>query len=389
MGVALSWARSWAEGLERPPVLLRPQPPGLAAETVVVPWVDRLARGRDLIDAAIAWVAQRLGQPAGSVGRSLRAMTPHEVERFLDAAVPLVSETGVELVVRRLIELATAGRRQQATGLAPEFNTLLEGRGRPWLRTLKALGELVPQPCLPILVVAPAGLDSDPEPEPDPALACLDGVARLLAELAATQPRAAIVLIVEPGLFDTYMARAPESRAKALLRETVLTVTGAGSGSWDRASDIAEQRAGGAEHGVETPDRESGIRNHESEQDAARSAAERFLFDLLDALPETSGLFQLNATLDFPFGPGRDIEVDLLGRSLKLAVEIDGYHHFQDPEAYRRDRRKDLELQRRGYLVLRFLAEDIVARLEVVLDTIVSAVAFCRHRHDRERGKPA
>jgi very-short-patch-repair endonuclease len=43
----------------------------------------------------------------------------------------------------------------------------------------------------------------------------------------------------------------------------------------------------------------------------------------------------------------------------------------------RRSRRKDWELQRRGYLVLRFLAEDVVCRLDEILDTILAAV---RHR---------
>jgi very-short-patch-repair endonuclease len=69
-------------------------------------------------------------------------------------------------------------------------------------------------------------------------------------------------------------------------------------------------------------------------------------------------------------------EVDLVSRKLRLAIEIDGYYHFQDLDDYRRDRRKDLELQRRGYLVLRFLAADVVARLEEILDTILNAVAY-------------
>ena len=77
-------------------------------------------------------------------------------------------------------------------------------------------------------------------------------------------------------------------------------------------------------------------------------------------------------------GQTRWIEVDLVARSLKLAVEVDGYHHFQDPEAYRRDRRKDLELQKHGYLVVRVLADDVVERLEEVMDTILAAVAFRR-----------
>ena len=51
---------------------------------------------------------------------------------------------------------------------------------------------------------------------------------------------------------------------------------------------------------------------------------------------------------------------------------------FTDPEAFRRDRRKDLELQKQGYLVVRVLAEDVVERLEEVMDTILAAVAFRR-----------
>src|SRR5207244_11317535 len=111
---------------------------------------------KDLVDAAIAGLARRLDQPAGSLCRSLRAMTIHDVVRFFDAAVPLVSETGVERVARRLIELAAEGRRGSAPGLAPELNALLDGHGRPWIRVLKALGELVPQERLPVLFLAPA-----------------------------------------------------------------------------------------------------------------------------------------------------------------------------------------------------------------------------------------
>ncbi len=111
--------------------------------------------------------------------------------------------------------------------------------------------------------------------------------------------------------------------------------------------------------------------------DRARSAAERFLFDLLNELPETAGLFELNGRLEFCFGP-MPAEVDLLARGLRLALEIDGFHHFREPEGYRRDRRKDALLQRQGYLVLRCLAEDVVVRLEEILQEIRMMVAFRR-----------
>ncbi len=118
--------------------------------------------------------------------------------------------------------------------------------------------------------------------------------------------------------------------------------------------------------------------DRESDDDDAARAAERFLFERLESFPETAGLFELNGALDFRFGPTRWIEVDLVARSLKLAVEVDGYHHFLDPEAYRRDRRKDLELRKHGYLVVRVLADDVVERFEDVRNTILAAVAFRR-----------
>jgi very-short-patch-repair endonuclease len=63
----------------------------------------------------------------------------------------------------------------------------------------------------------------------------------------------------------------------------------------------------------------------------------------------------------------------------KLVVEIDGSHyHLGSKDAYRRDRRKDWLFQQHGYHVLRFLADDVVARLEEILATILTALDFCR-----------
>lgn len=114
----------------------------------------------------------------------------------------------------------------------------------------------------------------------------------------------------------------------------------------------------------------------------ARSAQESFLFQRLDSLAATAGVFELNGRVRIE---SREAEVDLVSRDLRLAIEIDGYRHFQDAEAYRRDRRKDLELQRAGYLVLRFLADDVVARLEAILDETLRAVS---ERRARPPGNP-
>lgn len=69
------------------------------------------------------------------------------------------------------------------------------------------------------------------------------------------------------------------------------------------------------------------------------------------------------------------MEVDLLCADSRLVVEIDGAQHLADPVAYRRDRRKDQLLQENGYLVLRFLVEDLAKELDTVLDAILRTVS--------------
>lgn len=104
--------------------------------------------------------------------------------------------------------------------------------------------------------------------------------------------------------------------------------------------------------------------------DRARSASEAFLFRRLETMAQTAGRFRLNALIPIPFdGQGR-MEVDLLDDASRVAIEVDGCQHLGDRQAYRRDRGKDQLLQENGYLVLRFLAEDIGTRLDHVLDAI-------------------
>jgi len=111
------------------------------------------------------------------------------------------------------------------------------------------------------------------------------------------------------------------------------------------------------------------------DQTRARSASESFLARRLESLPETSGIFVLNAKLAIPFDDWSEMEVDLHSPNLRIAIEIDGPQHLNDPAAYRRDRRKDALLQQHGCLVLRFLAEDLGKHLDETLDTILRAIA--------------
>ena len=108
-----------------------------------------------------------------------------------------------------------------------------------------------------------------------------------------------------------------------------------------------------------------------------RSASEKFLFEQLESMPQTVGLFLPNQDLEFLHGTRR-AEADMVAPALKLVIEVDGGYFHLNPKQYRADRRKDHAYQQHGYWVLRFLAEDIVADLENILDTITKAVAIRR-----------
>ena len=109
--------------------------------------------------------------------------------------------------------------------------------------------------------------------------------------------------------------------------------------------------------------------------DRARSATEAFLFRRLETLSETRRRFRLNEKLPIAFDSAGSLEVDLLCPDARLVVELDGSQHLADPEAYRRDRRKDQLLQENGYFILRFLAEDVSKELDRVLDAILRVLS--------------
>jgi very-short-patch-repair endonuclease len=120
-------------------------------------------------------------------------------------------------------------------------------------------------------------------------------------------------------------------------------------------------------------------RSPQTEQDLqnARSGAEAFLYRVLNEHPRTSGFFKLNEPENFLFG-SRPMEIDLSCRTLRLAIEVDGYFHFVSEDSYRRDRRKDELLQKHGYLVLRFLANDVVPHLPEIVASIIEAIEWRR-----------
>jgi hypothetical protein len=217
----------------------------------------------------------------------------------------------------------------------------------------------------------------------------LAGAARFAARLCATVPPLVVALVVDRKDLDTWL-QGGESQASAMAREGLLELDPsppealaqhlAALGCAPQATlagSLARLAADGASDELLALFA-TAAQSGETDAPAAsraRSAAEQFLFARLESLPWSRGLFELNAHPGIRFA-SRPMEVDLLSQRLRLAVEIDGYYHFREPDAYRSDRRKDLALQRQGYLVLRFLADDVVGRLEEILTTLSEVVSL-------------
>jgi len=73
-----------------------------------------------------------------------------------------------------------------------------------------------------------------------------------------------------------------------------------------------------------------------------------------------------------PVGPWY---ADFLCRELKLVVELDGFSHEVQPE---KDERRDADLRARGYAVLHFTNDDVMADAEGIARAIQSKIEELR-----------
>jgi very-short-patch-repair endonuclease len=110
---------------------------------------------------------------------------------------------------------------------------------------------------------------------------------------------------------------------------------------------------------------------------------ERTLWRALKELPLDGTHFRRQA----PIGP---YIVDFLCRAAHLIIEVDGGHHNED-ETAKRDRERQLWLEREGYRVIRFWNSEITGDLRAVLERIYvelhgsreASVESMKHRRGR------
>lgn len=158
-----------------------------------------------------------------------------------------------------------------------------------------------------------------------PARTLLDLAGEMGADdLEAAYERARVLRLVRPADVRAALDRAPGLRGAGLLRALV------------------EDRPG-----------------------LTRSAAERRLLDLVrrGGLPDPVTNVRVAGH-----------EVDLLWRSARLVVEVDGYAWHRGRRAFEQDRRRDADLQASGFRVLRVTWRRIEQQPEAVLVTLTRAL---------------
>ncbi|AKQ68476.1 hypothetical protein A176_005388 [Myxococcus hansupus] len=331
--------------------------------SVVTAWASALVRERNLMEDAETFVIRV--QPAG-LRRPPRfqGKTARERQVLMEGLTPPHGHKATWELCQALLEAPVA----PVPGMLPE--AVQQAIARAPLLALQALLALAPEGTTPALRVRAGPSDFR--------------AVRTAAALCAAAPALTTGCVLAPETLAEHLQR-EESHALAMLREGRLDLAQAGvelpgSASTSVSTTRARLRQEGAsEQVVQLYD--SAVQTMASvyadADGQARSKAEEFLHARLQEHAGTRGLFVLNGKVD-PGRGARSMEVDLLCTELRLAVEIDGYFHFRNPDGFRRDRRKDVALQCAGFWVVRFLADDVVARLEEILETLDTLIATRR-----------
>jgi very-short-patch-repair endonuclease len=380
-GLASRAWRDWAASAGRAVVAVA-EP----AEGAVAIALCEQAANRSFMAEAARWVARTasLG-PMDELTSRLRAMTPHDLARWW-AGLPVAGDASpaARLCRRLLVDGPPADR-------PADLRDLFASDPRPGIALAAGLAELLGPGALPAELVTAAG--------PGPFRAAVDA----LLPLAEAVPPLPVAVAAPAEAVDAFLAAAGDTRAAAAVREGLVRVEGLTEA--EVRARLADARQAVPDPVVRRP-AETGASGAVADalaaaaalpapptdpaaEDTARSAAERLLREALADDPETAGLFAANERLEFRHGRAA-AEADLVCWELKLVIELDGaYLHLTNLDAYRRDRRKDWEYQRHGYLVLRFLSEDVLPRPEQVLDTVRAAVAFRRSAKTPHGGSPS
>jgi hypothetical protein len=336
----------------------------------------------DPIPLALDWLIRAVSPSCDTARPDVTRMTRYDLDQVW-RAVPANSTDPTGAAAYLLLAAAIGNGVFDPA----RFASALAERGRHdlgdavWLLT--GIGRLYPDNCRPSLVLVSS--------EADDAGRWSEQAIRLLERIAIALPALPVGVCVSNSAYAAASAVFGNTRTAALVREGAIPLPvvsaeelaeqlrAAGVAPPPPAATLDRLLVGGLSPDVATAfvDAARTVRTADAADIASdfRSVHEQFLFEQLESLPETAGLFRPNRALAFRHG-SQPAEADLVAERLKIVVEVDGGYYHLNTTQYRRDRRKDWLYQRHGYLVLRFLAEDVVDDLEAILTTILDAVAL-------------
>jgi very-short-patch-repair endonuclease len=337
------------------------------AAAIVRQWTAAVLEGQDLVGLVATALSQATGSPSQVAAYRLREERHAGTSDLLDA---LASRDAFFQGVCEALVRPPAGFDELWTSLTTTARSFGHNVGS----ITAVLGELIGWHVVPSIALDATVTGTEPA-----AAERLEKIAVAAAKIAELAPLLPVAIFADVPAWSAYERTGVQRHAKDLVLAGLIRV------------ETVRSRVSGDERGrsVETARAvlaEAKARPSDSAADArARSAAERLVHQALQANSYTRDHFELNGTMDVFFGTKR-LEVDLLDRECAIALEIDGYFHFRNADAYRRDRSKDLLMQQNGYLVIRTLAEDAVEGLDELVARIVNLVLERRHaatdRHD-------
>ncbi|OWK39168.1 hypothetical protein FRUB_06250 [Fimbriiglobus ruber] len=356
-------------------------------DDVAVAWVEAIFASSSGLDRARSWLARVTNQDPAAVACATDRVTRYDLDQ-LRRSLPVDPNGPAARTAFALLSAHAAEALPDPVTIVRDLSA--DGRAASRAVVFRGFCELYPEGQWPSVLVVP------------PTEGLAGWLARTVAylEAVATAVPELPVAVAAPRVESDAASGDASSHIAAVIREGLVVVEGLTEGELDarlRAAGVVPPPTPATmkrlvadgltdDAAASFVEAARAVRDPTPDDVASdfRSVHEQFLFEQLESMPETAGQFRPNRALPFLHGP-RAAEADLLAEKLKLVVEVDGQHYHLTQPQYRRDRRKDWLYQQHGYLVLRFLAEDVVEDLENILTTILTAVALRRDRSKLER----
>ncbi|SFQ04292.1 Protein of unknown function [Nitrosomonas cryotolerans] len=335
-----------------------------------ISWLESLLAEPDLTHQFLQYLAEIQQCPTDRIYSGVMNKSSYELEIFQQQLTASISSHGRLLLHWFLAQIALS--RKSVVGSAADLLQNIKLEDEQFLpHGILVFKEILPENILPGLLIEVIDVDL-----------ANSALAAKLMKTAEHLPGLPIALSIQPATLKAYFTNAPESRFKSMLKNGLIAVHPDKNTRNSLSAEINHVLCKYDAPALLIDEAHSLAHlaaEKQYDDSIFRSQAELFLFHILELVPDTRGVFKLNVKMPFSFGH-QPMEIDLFAVTDQIAVEIDGYYHFQASENWRRDRRKDLILQMHNVLILRFLAEEVVSGLEEIIETIRHVLQFRREK---------